>query len=686
MIPVPPCAAPRLWTPVLALAALLAPPAAAQSGAGPVEARYEAYVAAASESGDRDFAALSLEELMNLEVTVASRVQEGFMGAPASVYVITGDELRRSGFTTLPEAMRMVPGFFVANWYASSWDLTSRGFSAAFANQLLVMIDGVSVYSPLYAGVFWELQAIPIHEVERIEVIRGPGASLWGANAVNGIVNVVTRNAADAQGALISGTIGVRERQASARYGFPISEHGRMSWWVVGQDHEGLVDANGDDDPSQDWAVLKSGFRADWALPEGDTFRLQGNVYSAEVGESYGISDPLDPTNFQFVQDDTPKVGLSLLGAWEFARSESSTSRLQAWYSRDNYKQVDFQAAIDQADVEYQQTHALGADNDLVWGLGTRLIHSDLPGDFTLTFDPVERTQFNPRLFAQDEWRVPSANLKFVVGASLEHNEFTGLEFQPTGRIAWQPSERQTWWTAVSRAVRTPSLVENDRILNVQQDFAGNYITLMGSSDVESEELIAYELGWRYRPTERLSLDIAGFVNDYDSLITREAGTPFTDGINTFNPLVYDNKGSAVAWGGEVAVDVAVTDSWKLRGAYTLFYILGEVDADSTDALLENIERSSPKNQANLRSYWDLGERWEFDVGVYYVDHVEIFDTPSYLRTDARLGYNPEPGIEFSLGVQNAFDPNHPEDNPPGVVGFGTEVERNVYLRLSLSR
>ncbi|HVS17641.1 MAG TPA: TonB-dependent receptor, partial [Planctomycetota bacterium] len=653
-----------------------------------VDARYEAYVEAeaALESEDRDFASLSLEELMNLEVTVASRVSEGFMGAPAAVYVITGDELRRSGFTTLPEAMRMVPGFFVAQWYASAWDLTSRGFSAAFSNQLLVMIDGVSVYTPLYAGVFWELQAIPISQVDRIEVIRGPGASLWGANAVNGIINVVTKNSADTQGALISGTIGSTERIASTRYGFPISEHGTMSVWVVGQDFDGLVDADGEDDPFDDWGILKGGFRADWSLPDGDVLRLQGNVYTASIGEGYGVSDPLDPTNFQFVLDDTPKVGFSLLGAWEFARSESSNTRLQAWYSRDNYKQVDFEVAIDQFDVEFQQTHALNANNDLIWGVGSRFIYSDLPGDFTLTFEPESRTQFNPRVFVQDQWRVPAADLTFVLGASLEDNTFTGIEFQPTARIAWQPTERQTWWGAVSRAVRTPSIVENDRVLNIQQDFAGNYLTLLGSDDVVAEDLLAYELGWRWRPSDRISLDLAGFVNDYDNLITIEDGTPFTDGINTFFPLVVDNKGSATAWGFEAAVDVAVTRRWKLRSAYTLFYILAETDADSTDPIFTSIEDSSPKNQANLRSYLDLGDRWELDLGVYYVDHVEIFDTPSYLRADARLGFNPEPGVAFSIGVQNAFDPHHPEDNPPGVSGFGTEVERNVYMRLTLSR
>lgn len=687
MIPVPSRFGERARPPILALALLfLASAASAQQVGAPVDARYEAYIEAEAEAEDRDFATLSLEELMNLEVTVASRVSEGFMGAPAAVYVITGDELRRSGFQTLPEAMRMVPGFFVAQWYSSAWDLTARGFSAAFSNQLLVMIDGVSVYTPLYAGVFWELQAIPITEVDRIEVIRGPGASLWGANAVNGIINVVTKNSADTQGAMISGTIGRIERTASARYGFPISENGTMSLWVVGQDFDGLVDANGDDDPFDDWGVLKGGFRADWAMPDGDVFRLQGNVYSASIAEAYGVSDPLDPNNFQFYLDDTPKVGFSVLGSWEFARSDSTGARLQAWYSRDNYKQVDFEMNIDQVDVEYSQIHALNEDNDLIWGVGSRLIHSDLPGEFTLTFDPESRTQFNPRVFVQDEWRVPSADLTFVVGSSFEQNTFTGFEFQPTGRIAWQPTERQTWWTAVSRAVRTPSIVENDRVLNIQQDFAGNYLTLLGSGSVVSEDLLAYELGWRWRPTDRVSLDLAGFVNEYDDLVTSEDGTPYTDGINTFTPLVVDNKGSATAWGFEAAVDVAVTSRWKVRSAYTLFYILAETDADSTDTGFTSIEDSSAKNQANLRSYLDLGDSWELDVGVYYVDHVAIFDTPSYVRADVRLGYNPEPGVEISLGVQNAFDPNHPEDNPPGVVGFGTEVQRNVYLRMTLSR
>jgi iron complex outermembrane recepter protein len=643
-------------------------------------------VEAPADDTRRDFADMSLEELMNLEVTVASRVTEGFMGAPAAVYVLTGDEIRRSGFTSIQEAMRMVPGFQVAQWHGSAWDLTARGFSSNFSNQLLVMIDGVSVYTPLYAGVFWELQAIPMSEIERIEVIRGPGATLWGANAVNGIINVVTKHSADSQGALLSGTAGKTERNVTARYGAPLSDNGTWSFWINGQDHDGLVDSLGADDPTQDWGILKGGFRADWNLGEGERLRVQANGYAAEIGESYGVSDPNDPNNFQFVVDDTPKTGFSVVGAWEIDDSDSSTTRLQAWYARDNQKQVDFESAVDQLDVEVQRTQQLSADNTLVWGLGDRLVHSEQPGDFTLTFDPESRTLNTPRLFAQDEWRLPSSDLKFVLGASVEHNDFTGVEFQPSARVAWQPSAHQTFWAAASRAVRTPSIAENDRRLNIQLDNAGNYLALLGSKDVVSEELIAYELGWRWQPTQRVSLDLASFVNQYDDLVTMEDGAPFTQGGNSFTTLVNDNKGSAVAWGFEAAVDVAVTSAWKIRSAYTLFHIVAEADADSTDVNFTDIEDSSPKNQANLRSYLDLGDNWELDLGLYYMDHVAVFDTPSFLRADLRLGWNPNPDIEFSVGAQNVFDDHHPEDNPTDSVGFGTEVERNVYVRLTLRR
>lgn len=659
------------WTP-LALASLLAPPAPQAPGPG--------------DDHGAGIAALSLEELMSIEVTAPSRVAEDLRDTPAAVYVLTGDEIRRAGFTSIPEALRMVPGMQVAQWKASAWDLSARGFSAQFSNQLLVMIDGVSVYTPLFAGVWWELQSVPIADVERIEVIRGPGGVVWGANAVNGVVNVITKGAGQTLGGLASTTQSTTGSKTTARYGWSTGERGALRVWFDVEDHDSLVDADGDDPGIEDWSLFKAGFRGDWTLASGDRLHLSGSGYTASIGEDYTVADPLDPSNHQVVVDDTPKNGFSLLGAWERDDSPTTTTRLQAWYSRDDQRQVDFEIHIDQLDVELQRTHRLSETNTLVWGIGDRFVLADLPGDFTWTFDPDDRTLNTPRLFALDKWRIPAADLELSIGSQLEYNDFTGFEVQPSLRAAWTPTPHQTVWGGATRAVRTPSIQENDARLNIPLDFLGNFLTVTGSKEVVSEELLAYELGWRVQLDRGVAFDLTGFYNDYDDLITLEDGAPYTQGGNTFFPIVFDNKGAATAWGVELAMDVALSSSWKLRSGYTWFTLDADPDADSSDPDFPLVEDSAPHNQVNLRSYLDLGEAWELDAGLYYVDRVGVFDTPSYVRADVRLGWRPEPGVELSLGVQNALDGRHPEDNPPGVLDAGTEVERSVYVRFTLKR
>lgn len=627
---------------------------------------------------------MSLEQLMNVEVSVTSRSEQKLFEAPAAVYVISGDELRRQGFTNLQEAMRMVPGFYVARYTSNQWDVTARGFSRGFANQLLVMIDGITVNTPLFAGVWWHLQEIDMADIERIEVVRGPGASLWGQNAVNGIVNVVTKHASETQGWRADTTIGDEERRVATRYGGKMGDDDFFRTYVVASDHDPLVDSTGDSIDFEDWQIGKAGFECDWNLSGGDRLRLLGNAYSARIGEEYFSALPVAPY-ITFNQDHTPKTGVNLLASWEHPSGAATMDKVTATYSRDNQKQVDFQLAIDSFDLEWQRRAPLSDENVLTFGLGYHFVASDLPGDFTYTFDPSHNTTYTARAFIQDEILFPAEDLKVVLGAEVENNEYTQNEVQPSARAIWTPTETQAVWVGVSRVVRTPSIEENYLRYRIPTAVPGNFLIYTGSENVEPEDLLAYEIGWRAQATERISLDTTAFFNDYSNMVTRERAAPYTQGGINYSPRVFDNMGESQAWGVEIAADWVATQSWRMRAAYTYFEQNNQLESGSTDLGYKLIDHSFPENQANLRSYYDLGDQWELDCGIYYVDSVPYLNNDSYIRTDVRLGYNPSPNWRFSLGVQNALKQRHAEEGK-GQIGVGSEVERNVYCNLSWSQ
>ena len=630
-----------------------------------------------------DITDLTLEQLMNVEVTVASRSEQKLLDAPAAVYVISGDELRRQGFTSIQEALRMVPGFFVARWTSNMWDVTARGFSRGFANQLLVMIDGINVYTPLWAGVWWHLQEIDMADVERIEIIRGPGASVWGQNAVNGIVNVVTKPTSQTQGWRADTVLGDEERRAATRFGGMLGDDDYYRVYAVASDHDPLVDSTGDAIDFEDWQIGKAGFQCDWNLVGGDKLRLLGNAYTASIGEEYFIALPVAPY-LTYAQDHTPKTGANLLCSWEHASSGGTTDKVVAVYSRDNQKQIDFQLQIDSFDVDWSRRQPLASENTLTYGLGYHFVASDLPGRFTYTFDPAKTTTYTARAFVQDEIAFPAHDFRLVLGTEVENNGYTQNEIQPSVRGIWTPTETQAVWAAVSRVVRTPSIEENYVRFRIPQANPGEFDIYTGSKDVDAEDLLAYEIGWRVQPADDIALDMTAFYNDYANMVTRELGTPYVQAGNTYTPLEYDNLGRAEAWGFELGADWVATANWHMRAGYAFFEQNNQIDSTSTDTGFKRIARSYPQNQANLRSYLDLGDDWELDCGVYYVDAVSYLDNPAYIRTDVRLGYNPTPNWRFSLGVQNALRERHPEEGQDQI-GVGSEIERNVYVGLSWS-
>lgn len=642
-------------------------------------------LATAQEHGPaQDLTDLPLEELLEMEVSIASRSEQRIVDAPAAVYVLTGDEIRRAGFTTIQEALRMVPGFFVGRWTSNSWQVTARGFSGYFASDLLVMIDGVSVYTPLFAGVWWELQALDMADVERIEIVRGPGASFWGANAVNGVINVVTKHAVDTHGTSVGAFVSAENRELAVRWGGALAEDVDFRAWFKGADASPLVDSLGDP-ADEHLRIGKVGFRTDWTRPNGDRFTLLGNAYTAGMQESYEVAFPTAP--FSYIENDTtPKSGGFLMGSWEHQDAPDSSMRLSAWWSKDFQKQVDFSMNIDIFDVDFERRRELSADNTLAWGFGYRAIVSHLPSEFTYTFDPISRVQHTPRAFVQDEVRFPEQHAVVTLGAQVEQTTFSGLEVQPTVRARWNPRENHTYWASFSRAVRTPSIEENDIVFRLPfDDFSGDFFVEQGSDSYDSEKVNVAEFGWRWTASESLAFDVATFYSHTKDKRTLEFGTPYSSGGLNFFPFIFDNKARANAYGIEVAADWDATDRWRIRSAWSFFRQHTELDADSNDFGLPSVDHATPTNQFNVRSYYDLGRDWEFDVGAYYVDDVPAFSNPSYTRVDARLGWNPSENLQFAIGVQNAFMDQHPETGED-VIGVGTEVERNAYFTVRWSR
>jgi iron complex outermembrane receptor protein len=629
-----------------------------------------------------DIRDLSLEELMNVEVTVASRSAQPLSKSPAAVYVITGDEIRRAGHSSVQEALRMVPGMLVGNWQTNTWDVTARGFTSGFNNNMLILIDGINVYDLFSSeGVRWQTQLIDVEEIDRIEVVRGPGAALWGQNAVNGVVHVITKKAADTQGLKTRALIGDEQRQGHVRYGASWGEDAFVRVWGLGQDRDALLGYAPDssDTSFQDSELYKAGFRGDFGLDGGATLTVLSQAYFGRVGEQYDIGFPSAPF-FQTVTDQTPENGGSLAVAWNRPREDGGADRVVTSYQRSNLRQVDFQSGQDIVDLDWQRTLPLNDRHTLTFGLGYRMVSSSLDGDFAYAFRPANSTIGSLRAFALDKWTIPSLDLELVAGAEAEYNDITGAEVQPTARALWAPNAEHALWASISRAVRIPSLIEVYRFNQfVDPQNPTDVFLDVGNEHLDAEELLAVELGWRVRPSESVALDFAAFYNDLDSLVTRELLPPFTQGPNTFFPQGFGNFGSAQAWGWEVALDAVLSERWRVRAAFARYGQDSEVDPASSDIGFPSGEDLTPEHIANVRSYFDLGQNWELDAALYYVDRMPAAGTPSYLRTDLRLGYAPTPDWRLTIGVQNATDPDHPENG-------GFRVERNVWVGLSFGR
>jgi iron complex outermembrane recepter protein len=625
---------------------------------------------------------IDLEDLMKVRVSSPGKKAQAVAEVPAAVYVIRSEDLRRTGVTSVPEALRRVPGFQVGRQDANSWTVTARGFTSA--NKLLVLIDGRSVYSPLHSGVFWDVQNVFMEDVERIEVIRGPGGALWGANAVNGIVNVITKSAKDTQGGVVYAGGGTEERYfGGARYGAPTGEGHQLRVSANTFTRDDSVSAlDPDDDLFDDLQMSRADLRWDWKSGN-DRVSLIGGYYDGKAQERQTTPTLSAPFSSSW-HERTKLSGGHVILRWEREFSPTQSFSAQLYYDRVERDSGDlFQEEENTGDLDLQYRFSPFEGHDVVCGAGYRIYGNDFNGSFFATTDPEERVDDLPSAFLQDEITLVERRLKFTLGAKVEHNDYSGLEFQPSARLAWTPHDDHMIWLAASRAMRTPSILDNDFRLNALA-FPGappTVLAVFGQKDFRGEELISFEAGYRSRPWDPLTVDVATFYNVYDDLRSLETGAVFAEPSNNVQPFNIQNEATARTYGVEVALNFQAAPWWLFQASYAYLYMNIQLSSSSNDTTSEAEEKKSPRNQVWIRSAMDLPYDLTLDVMARYVSRLTAVPADAYVEGDIRLAWRmPGTSLELALVGQNVVHEHHEELSSDQT---GSELERAGYVSLT---
>ncbi|HEU4829018.1 MAG TPA: TonB-dependent receptor [Gemmatimonadales bacterium] len=628
-----------------------------------------------------DFSALDIDELARVRITTVSRRPEPVSRAAAAVTVISREDLRRSGASTLPDMLRTVPGLHVARVGSRDWAVGARGFNSQLSNKVLVIVDGRTVYSPIFGGVFWDALAIPLDEVDRIEVIRGPGATLWGANAVNGVINIITRAAAESDGGRISVSAGTRVPvRGSVRYGNTFGEGAAYRVYAGGRDRDPAMLEDGTD-AADDWRFGQAGFRLDGA-PGAERWTIQGDIYNG-TGDTELLLPVGSPPYVTRQRDQLDVRGGNLLGRWTHGYGEAAEIGLQVTYDYGFRRQAELFGTLHSNVLDFDLQHRLPGpgSSDLIWGVGYRLKADEVSGAAPISFQPTRRSTHLASGFVQAELPV-GARMAITAGSKIDHNSFTGVEVQPNVRLLWVPGPRHSLWGSVSRAVRTPTRLESDALAVVAAPGDPIERRLVGSDDVESEALIAYEAGYRTEPGRGVSLDLALFYNDYDHLRTIEPGTPDASGPRVVVPLSYANHARGRSWGAELNALFRPAPGWRLRLSYAHLQLRLELtDEAAAGAATDAVAGNDPEHMAGIHSSMDLPGNFELDVVGRYVGALEGAGTADYATARIRLGWRWQRRVELSVTGQDLFASRHREF-PTGVyVADDRYVERRAYVQ-----
>ncbi len=657
-------------------------------------------VAARLPQGPPVTAEMEFAQLANIKVTSVSRTESTVAHSPAAIFVITPEMIQRSGATAIPELFRMVPGMNVARLDGNKWAVGVRGFNDRFSNKLLVQVDGRTVYNPSFSGVFWDTVDYPLEDIERIEVIRGPGASVWGANAVNGVINVITKPAQDTQGGLVSAGGGTEERGfGTFRYGGKLADD--LHYRVYGKGFNRDKQFSQQGDPNDAWWGASGGLRLDWQPDEQNSFTFDGSYLRSEAGRKDQHPTLLGPSFISIDPEDEITDAAHVLGRWTRTLNTDSSWSLQAYWDRLERSSTAgiTHLRFDTFDLDFQQQFPLGERQKLVYGAGYRFIDafqgdSSTDGGFVVSYDRNNRQLQLFSVFVQDEIAVVKDKVSLMLGSKFEHNDFTGFEVQPSARLLWTPTKRQSVWAAVSRAVRTPGLGTDELSLTLfpaATSPVAVYPRLLPDRGAKSDELLAYELGYRAQVRDDLSVDLAVFYNEYDKLTVTTAGAlePGPQPRTFIVPLTRANAMDGETYGVEVAAKWQISEWWRLYGAYSFLRMTLHNGGSS-----EAVEGQSPRNQVHLQSSWNLGRSVEFDLFGRYVDQLSGFNpggaggvsdtVDAYVSLDARLAWRPRKNLMLEVVGQNLLDHHHPE--------FGTsrflrsplvESRRGVYGKVT---
>jgi len=629
-----------------------------------------------AQSKDRDLTELSLEDLMNVQVTSAAKREEKLSQTPAAIYVITGDDIRHSGVTTLADALRLAPGVQVSQISSNAWAVTIRGFGALYSNKLLVMIDGRSVYSPIFSGVLWNRQDTFLEDIDRIEVIRGPGASLWGSNAVNGVINIITKSAKETQGGLMTAAAGDHEKGfGGMRYGgsFAPDFHYRFyGKYFARNELTGSYGVN----PHDNWNFGQGGVRADWQINNSDSITMEGEYYRGTPGPITNLL-PLPPVPVS--QSDAS--GGNGLVRWKHAFDGGSEMAWQLYYDRTYGPEFPFAQNADSFDVDFQHSIRLKDRHQVVWGGGVRrtMVRSHLgPGAAAFIDMSPNITLHLFSGFVQDEVTLVPDRVRLTAGIRLEDNEFTGVEAEPTLRLLYTPSSRQAFWAAVSRAARTPNISETDIREMITLPNIPIPLVLLPNPHPKSETVLAYEVGYRVMPKAKMSVDLTGFYNHYDHLSTN---TPvLVPGLAPMGMAIeWGNGALGETYGAEMSATYIPWQRWKVHGSYSFFrgnWAPSRADETANSSFTPG---TSPTHQFQIRSTLNLLRSVRMDTSFFYAGEWANATVPSYPRLDNTIEWDATRKVSFQFVVQNALQPRHVEFYSSNIMQPGEYVERSIY-------
>jgi iron complex outermembrane receptor protein len=662
---------------------------------------------------ESDLTNLPLESLLNINVTSVSKKSQPLTNAAAAVFVISQEDIRRSGVTTIADALRMAPGVQVARIDSNKWAISSRGFNGRFSNKLLVLMDGRSLYTPYFMGVYWEIQDTLLDDIDRIEIIRGPGAALWGANAVNGVINIITKSAENTKNTLLTAGGGTYEKVfAGARVGAALGESTNIRLYAKHNQRDSFLLDSGASSNDQ-WHTTQGGFRLDSKPNDHDTLTLQGDYYDGRLDETYIIYDhPALPTAvppYNRNEQASNRVnGGNILSRWQRTVSDTNALALQAYFEHSEYGMLVSPQKFNTIDLDFQQHLSPGIYNDIVYGVGFRHNQYELINTPTLSFATTKVTNKIFSSFIHDEIALIPSKVALILGSRFEQNDYSGFSYQPNGRLLWSITPNSSLWSSVSRAVRSSTKGEqeinyNYRTLapstpvnpNLNTGTVPLRLEINGNNGFKSEELLAYEIGCRTEVTPQLSLDLALYYNEYKKLrvISPSTSSPVIDPTSGTTPnavqaYYLSNEMHGRAIGVELAADWILLDWWRLQLAYSYQNLKMQLDGTSVDNINKgNAEGDTPQHQVSLRSGFDIGRQVTLDLWLRGSDRLASIDgvaIPGYLTMDVRMAWKPTKSLELSVVGQNLFQYKHPEFIPEYINTQPSEVVRSAYGKATL--